>query len=69
MTLDEKVAQLGSRWVANDVSDAGGAVGSSEHSEIDHEETFAPLRTASAPGRDVVPSEDTTARHRRSAAR
>lgn len=46
LTLDEKVAQLGSRWVGNDMPDPEGGVGSSPEPKTDSEETLnvAPMQ-------------------------
>lgn len=46
LTLDEKVAQLGSRWVGNDMPDPEGGVGSSQEPKTDSEETLnvAPMQ-------------------------
>jgi beta-glucosidase len=46
MTLDEKVGQLGSRWVGNDMPESGGALSSPEGPETDSAETrnVAPMQ-------------------------
>jgi beta-glucosidase len=46
MTLEEKVAQLGSRWVGNDMPESGGALSSPAGSEPDRPETLnvAPMQ-------------------------
>jgi beta-xylosidase len=46
LTLEEKVAQLGSRWVGNDMPSTGGALGSPDDPETDDHETFnvAPMQ-------------------------
>ena len=46
MTLDEKVAQLGSRWVGNDMADTGGALGLDDDPGPDQRETLnvAPMQ-------------------------
>ena len=46
MTLEEKLAQLGSRWVGNDMPESGGALSSPEGHQPNHEETLnvAPMQ-------------------------
>jgi hypothetical protein len=46
MTLEEKVVQLGSRWIGNDLPESGGALGSAEGPEQDRTETLnvAPMQ-------------------------
>ena len=46
MTLEEKVAQLGSRWVGNDMPESGGAMSSPKRSQSDREEALnvAPMQ-------------------------
>jgi beta-glucosidase len=46
MTLEEKVGQLGSRWVGNDISDTGGALSSPSGAETDPHESLnvAPMQ-------------------------
>ena len=46
MTLEERVGQLGSRWVGNDMPDTGGALGSAEGPETDGHESLnvAPMQ-------------------------
>ncbi len=55
MTLEEKLAQLGSRWVGNDMQESGGAL-SSDGPDPDRDETLnvAPMQdvfAAAAPRR------------------
>jgi beta-xylosidase len=46
MTLEEKIGQLGSRWVGNDMPDTGGALSSSERPRTDGHESpnVAPMQ-------------------------
>ena len=44
MTLDEKVGQLGSRWVGNDMADTGGALGSAEEADPQEAHNVAPMQ-------------------------
>ena len=44
MTLEEKVGQLGSRWVGNDMADTGGALGSAEEADPQEAHNVAPMQ-------------------------
>ena len=63
MNLEEKVAQLGSRWVGNDKPESGAAVRSPEAPETDSNETLnvAPMQDVFAAA--GLPSLEEASRH------
>ncbi len=63
MTLEEKLAQLGSRWLGNDMPGSGGALSTPDGPEPDHRETLnvAPMQDVFA--RAGSPSLEEASRH------